>query len=265
MTAVILLLVCFATFFGGVFCCVCGALLYKIPVEYMQIVGNERRSGWQFGYLGFNIDIPPKIDNAVNFSTKVYDTGELQIPTPDDGILGVTASVVYMPDSRNIFKFANHTNVEKVLQDRVRREVHNWVNQQGVIGTLKKALIQQDSCEETVRAKLLSTPKEIAAIAHLDATYALTKGTPVAELGILIQEVNITQMRPLQQGTGQADYGDEPARPAEQLMQGLFHKAQDLSQMRQLRDQLLARYPEELEEIEDLYDDARMRIKDHRG
>jgi hypothetical protein len=100
--AVLLFLLSFAAFFCGFVCCFCGALLYKIPVEYMQIVGNERRSGWQFGYLGFNIDIPPKIDNAVNFSTKVYDTGELQIPTPDDGILGVTASVVYMPDSRNI-------------------------------------------------------------------------------------------------------------------------------------------------------------------
>jgi hypothetical protein len=264
MAAAILVLVFFGTFLMGIFCIVCGLFLYKIPVGCMQIQGNSRRVGWQFGYLSGFIGDPKQINDTVNFSTKVYDTGELQIPTPDDGILGVTASVVYTPDSRNIFVFANHTNVEKVLQDRVRREVHNWVNQQGVIGTLKKALIKQDSCEETVRAKLLSMPADIMAIAHVDTSYALTKGTPVSELGILIQEVNITQMRPLQQGTGQADYGDAPARPAEQLMQGLFHKAQDLSQMRQLRHKLIEQYPDEQAEIEDLYDDARMRIKDHR-
>jgi hypothetical protein len=116
-----------------------------------------------------------------------------------------------------------------------------------------------------VRAKLLSTPQDMMAIVHIDPSYALMRGVPVDELGVKVQEVNITQMRPLEYGTGIADYGEEATSPTEILMMDLLSKTQDLAHLRELRDILIAQHPDEEEAIEDLYDDARMRLKDYRG
>jgi hypothetical protein len=131
----VLILPCLAAFAAGIVCVIFGMLTYQIPNGYRQIKGAQTLGGWQFGYLNNN-DL---FGSIISISTQVYHTGEIEIVTPDDGILGVSATVVYTPDATNVAVYAHHSNVDGVLLSRVQRELYNWVNQP-TIGTLKKAL-----------------------------------------------------------------------------------------------------------------------------
>jgi hypothetical protein len=255
------------SFIGSLATLIPGLLCYRIPPGYAQVKQNEFRSGWALGNLSlFNaVDTVP----AIPIKTKVFETPEFEIYTPDDGGLAVKALIVYRPDIssyQTAQTFAQHTNIEQVLLARIKREVHNWIYQPS-IGTLKKALASQASCENTIRLKLLSTSPEIYALTHGEtpASVALQHGTPINELGIVLLEVNITEMRPFHIGTGQPDFGEEPLSDSEQLIARWFSVVSDLATLRNMRDKLRKTYPDDAEfqeMIEDLYDTARMRIKD---
>jgi hypothetical protein len=192
----------------------------------------------------------------------------IQLQTPDDGLIGLKVSLTYSPDRSSgeaLQKYnAAILEVDKVLEARINSALSSWVKGKPLPGTAKRALTMKDEAENFVRAKITSMPATEAMVVHGDPSVYYDSGYAVFDLGVRIHEIHITEMQELKRGTGKADWGDgdETAFNAEKVFNQFKGQAGNLSNLRKLKDALIDRYREEAEDIEDIYDQVRLSMKE---
>jgi hypothetical protein len=197
------------------------------------------------------------------------NAGFIELHTPDDGVLGVKISVSYCPDfltAESLYIFKQTVNLKDQIQNRIRSSLNSWIRQKPLPGTVRRALSMQKEMEDFIMANVTSTPREAALILHADPMSLRRDGYAVYDLGIKLLEINVIDMQPLQPGTGKPDWGDgEPDKFNAQAIFKQFHASTDnLSNLRKLKETLVERYPDETDDIEDIYDQVRISMKENR-
>lgn len=256
---------------AGLACLLAHFLTFKVPPHHALISrrANQGRylAGWNFGLKPSDEFLVPLQKHTLTLPT---GNNSIQLQTPDDGVLGVTVSITYSPDDSDgsaLLTYKTSTDLQKVLEARVQSALSSWIKRKPLPGTLKRSLTMKDDAEEFVRAKITSIPSSASALAIRDEpTLYYQTGYPVNDLGIRIHEVHITSMHGLKNGTGNADWGEgEDATFNAQYIFKQFHAhADSLSNLRKLKEALLERYPDESDDIEDIYDQVRISMKENR-
>jgi hypothetical protein len=252
---------CFAAYFFS----------FKVPPHHVLISRRAQQgrylAGWNFGLKPSDEFLVPLQKQTLTLPT---NNNLIQLQTPDDGVLGVAVSITYSPDDSDgnaLLTYKTSKDLQRVLEARVQSALSSWIKRKPLPGTLKRALTMKDDAEEFVRAKITSIPSSASALAIRDEpTLYYQTGYPVNDLGVRIHEVHITSMQGLKNGTGSADWGDgEDATFNAQYIFKQFHAhADSLSNLRKLKEALLARYPDESDDIEDIYDQVRISMKENR-
>jgi hypothetical protein len=98
-----------------------------------------------------------------------------------------------------------------------------------------------------------------------DLSLALFTGFAIPDIGVRIHDLNIVKWTALESGTGKPDWGDgEHTLFDTQAILKQFHLHTDsLSNLRRLKEALCDKYPEEIDDIEDIYDQVRISMKEH--
>jgi hypothetical protein len=182
--------------------------------------------------------------------------------------LGVAVTVTYTLNLDNdsaLKYFQSTTGLEKNIEHRVLAALNSWIQQKPLPGTLNRALSMQREAESYILGKLTGTTSN-ALVVHNDPTLYLDSGYPVNDLGIRIHEVNIVSTRPIKNGTGKADWGegDTATFNAQHILKQFHAHADSLNNLRKLKEALLERYPDESDDIEDIYDQVRISMKENR-
>jgi len=192
----------------------------------------------------------------------------IQLQTPDDGLLGLKVSLTYSPDDRSGEALQKYygaiSELDRVLEARINSALSSWVKGKPLPGTVKRALTMKDEAETYIRAKLTSLAPTEAIVVHSDPTIYYDGGYAISDLGVRIHEVHITEMQALGRGTGKADWGDgeEVGFNAKKIFAQFEGVAGNLTELRKKRDELIAKMPEEADDIEDLYDQLRLSMKE---
>lgn len=243
--------------------------LYKVPDGH-ALIKKRAKDGRLIGgqwtiFLTQPGHLVPLTKETLSFPTK---TQHVELLTPDEGILGIKVSVTYSPDSNsgsalNTYAVAL-TDLPKLLEARTQSALNSWVKSKPLPGTLKRAVTMKDEAENFVRAKLTSISSADGLIIHNDPMLYYHGGYPVSDLGVCIHEVHITEMQALKRGTGKADWGDgdEMAFNAEKVFNQFKGQAGNLSNLRKLKEALIEKYQDEAEDIEDIYDQVRLSMKE---
>jgi hypothetical protein len=254
----------------GMACLVVYFFAFKVPPHHALI---SRRASQGRYLAGWNLGLTPNSEFLVHLQKRTLtlptqSNDFISLETPDDGVLDVKVSVTYSPDESDgnaLSTFKSSTNLETALEARVRSALHSWIKRKPLPGTLKRALTMKDDAEEFVRAKITSTPST-ALVVRDEPTLYYQAGYPVNDLGIRVYEVHITDMQCLENGTGKADWGDgeDATFNAQHIFKQFHAHADSLSNLRKLKEALLERYPEESDDIEDIYDQVRISMKENR-
>ena len=257
-------------FIGLGVACIAGYFLsFKVPAHCALISRRAKQgrylAGWNFGLKPSDEFLVSLQKQTRNFPTQ---RNSIELQTPDDGVLGINVSVTYSPDDSEgnaLLTYKTTTHLETALEARVQSALNSWIKRKPLPGTLKRALTMKDDAEEFIRAKLTSTPSN-ALVIQDEPTIYYQAGYPVNDLGIRIYEVHITDMQGLKNGTGKADWGDgeEATFNAQNIFKQFHDHADNLSNLRKMKEALLERYPEEIDDIEDIYDQVRISMKENR-
>lgn len=247
-------------------------ILYRVPAGHAMIRPGAKNGRLQAGQWTLMFQSPGRVQVSLAKVTHRIPSGSnpMEVSTPDDGMLGMRVSITYSPDASygsTMSTYAEIVNdLEKILEARVLSALHSWAKSKPHPGTLKRALAMKDQAEEFVRAKLTSMPLKEALVVHTDPTFYYRTGYPVRDLGICLHEVHVTEMVALKNGTGRADWGDgtEGLFSSEVIFNQFKSSAHNLRELEQLYNTLIARYPDQAEDIKDIYFDFRSRMKEHR-
>lgn len=242
---------------------------FKVPDGYALVSrkaddGRHRAGKWTF-YLNSPGELVPLRKQTRNLPEKA---DYIKLQTPDDGLLGLKVSLTYSPDDRSGEALQKYygaiSELDRVLEARINSALSSWVKGKPLPGTLKRALTMKDEAETYIRAKLTSLAPTEALVVHSDPTIYYDGGYAISDLGVRIHEVHITEMQALGRGTGKADWGDgdETAFNAEKVFNQFKGQAGNLSNLRRLKEALIERYGEEAEDIEDIYDQVRLSMKE---
>lgn len=253
---------------AGVVCLVLYFSLFRLRTGF-ALVKNHNPGGvithnqWLFG--------KPKDEDIIKIERKsltIPDHELIELHTPDDGVLGIKVSVSFCPDISNgtsLLTYKQSVKVEEHIQNRVRSSLNSWVRQKPLPGTTKRALSMQKEAEHFIMSNIAGTVGDTLVV-HKDAMAYRQDGFPVSDLGIRLLDVNIVDMKPLKSGTGKPDWGDDEhvMFNAQEIFKQFSAHADSLSNLRKLKEALLERYPDEADDIEDIYDQVRISMKETR-
>jgi len=239
---------------------------YKVSSGYALVTrdGKAELDGWHFG-------LPPRSSRTIQHARKNLDIpgGDrlIELETPDNGVIGAFVAISYSPNLDNptsLTKFDDTTSISTAVTNRVRGALSSWSMGKPVPGTVKRALAMQSDAEIYLIGKLTGTSNQL--VLHDDPTLYFDSGFPVGDLGIRIHEINITKWTPLRSGSGKADWGDgdHVGFDAQAIFKQFHAHTDSLSNLRKLKEALLEKYPEEIDDIEDIYDQVRISMKENR-
>lgn len=259
-----------AVFSGiGAFVLIIGLLLllahycyYQVPAGYALLDKNGRVE-LEGPYFGF----PPNSPKIISTSRRLVEVPNMDLETPDDGLLGASMTVSYSHDLDNaarLTKFESAEALDRAIQNRVRGALNSWAMGKPLPGTVKRAAAMQKDAEIFLLGQLSGTSQYLVPID--DSSLFLGEGMIVNDFGIRIHEINTVSWRPLADGTGKPDWGDgDHVRFDTQAIFKQFYAHTDsLSNLRKLKEALCERYPDEIEDIEDIYDQVRISMKENR-
>lgn len=265
----ILLILAIALVVTGLVFVALSYLLFKVPDGYALVNRKADRGRNMPGEWMLYLHSPGDMVPLKKETRELPKQGNfIQLQTPDDGLIGLKVSLTYSPDrdSGEALKkyYAAILEVDKVLEARINSALSSWIKSKPLPGTLKRALTMKDEAETYIRAKLTSLAPSEALVVHNDPTIYYDFGYSVTDLGVRIHEVHITEMQALKSGTGKADWGDgdEVAFNAEKIFSQFKGQAGNLSNLRKLKEALIERYGEEADDIEDIYDQVRLSMKE---
>ena len=240
---------------------------YRVPQGH-ALVGKDSalaQDGWQFSFHRPTSLLVPLSKTTVEIPD---DRGGLmELNTPDSGVLGFSLTVTYSCDPRNpapLMRLNQFEDLERTVRNRTRSAVEQWIRQKPLPGTLKRAMAMKLEAENFVRARLTNVNTADALVIHADPSDYLDDGYPVFDLGIRIHEVHIVSAKPLKNGTGVADWGDgeEMTFNAERVFNQMKGQAGNLSELRKLKEELMEKYQDEADDIDDLYDQIKISMKE---
>lgn len=267
--ATLLLLLAVVLVTGGIVLIVLSYLMFKVPDGYALVSKKGDNGRLLSGEWTWYVHQPGNLVPIKKETKELPQGGEyIQLQTPDDGLLGLKVSLTYSPDKSNgeaLEKFYGAIQeVAKVLEARVHSALNSWVKAKPLPGTVKRALSMKEEAETFIRAKITSLAPTDALVVHNDPTIYYDGGYSVSDLGVRIHEVHITEMQALKIGTGKADWGDgdEMTFNAEKIFNQFKGQADNLSNLRKRKEELIEQYADEAEDIEDIYDQVRLSMKE---
>jgi len=235
---------------------------YRVMPGYALVDGNGRvePEGRYFG-------IPPSSPKVISTVRRVVEIPGMELETPDDGVLGASITVSYSPDLGNptaLKQFENPQALDMAIKNRIKGALNSWSMGKPSPGTLKRAVAAQRDAETFLLSQLSGASQYLVPLD--DPSLYLGDGLPASHFGIRIHEVNIISWRPLTDGTGKPDWGDgDHVRFDADAIFKQFHAHTDsLSSLRKLKDALREKYPDEVEDIDDIYDQVRISMKENR-
>jgi hypothetical protein len=241
--------------------------------EGHALISKKSKQG-RFTADGWNFSLSlPAADNLVRLQKNTLNLPRndkfIELETPDDGCVGVKVSITYSPDDSNgnaLLTYKSTMDLDKAIAARVQSALNNWIKGKPLPGTARRALTMKDEAENFVRAKITSVPTSEALAVHNDPSLYYQGGYPVNDLGVRVYEVHVTEMQNLERGTGKPDWGDgdEMTFNAQNIFKQFHAHADNLSNLRKLKEALLERYPDEQGDIEDIYDQVRISMKENR-
>lgn len=236
-------------------------LSYRVHTGY-ALVGRDGKLKTE----GFYIGLPPSAAKDIRIEKRIIDIPGLEIETPDDGVLGASITVTYSPnldDPRSLAYFPNFDKEKPLIISRVQAALTSWAMEKPAPGTLKRAMAMQKEAQSYMRGKLAGsiTPATV----DDDLSLALYTGFPMPDIGVMIHDVNIVRWTALKPGTGKPDWGDgdHTVFDTQAILKQFELHAGSLSELRAVKAKLLERYKEEAEDIEDIYDQVRISMKEH--
>lgn len=221
--------------------------------------GRVELEGTYFG-------LPPSSAREIRIAPQVFEISSLEVETPDDGVLGASISVSYTPDITNPSTLGNYQDYQRerpAIESRIRAALTSWAMGKPVPGTLKRAMAMQQEAESYIRHKLAGNPMPPT---ENDLSLAIYGGVSMPEIGVRIQEVNIVRWTVVEHGTGKPDWGDgdHTTFDARSIIKQFELHAGSLSELRAVKEKLLKLYEDEADDIEDIYDQVRISMKETR-
>jgi regulator of protease activity HflC (stomatin/prohibitin superfamily) len=231
-------------------------LLFKVPEGSGAITrwrpGKVYKPGWNFGL--------PVGAQLINVQRSITASPLRNYLTPDNGLLGIAVSVTWGYDPSNPTA-PSLSQLETMLRDRMNGVLNQWIRARPYPGTLKRALASQAEAEQAIFNKLTTATSEALALRNDPSTAAF--GCPAPDLGIIIYEVNITDVQVERRGTDKPDWGDDSySMPA--ILHGFINNVANLDELARLHARLLREYPNQVDAIERFYDQERIRIMERK-
>jgi len=237
-------------------------LYYRVSPGF-ALLNREGSVELEGQYLG----LPPSSPTIISTAKRLVEINGMELETPDEGLLGASITISYSPDLKNargLTQFSSPDAIDRAIQNRVRGALNSWSMAKPLPGTLKRAVAMQKEAETYLLGQLTGTSKYLLPID--DPTLFLGEGVVVNDFGIRIHEINTISWRPLADGTRKPDWGDGDHIhfDARVIMDQFLAHTQNLSKLRELKKALMETFPEESEEVEDIYDQVRMDMKETR-
>lgn len=245
--------------------------VFRVPSDVAVITkGNSRgySEGWNFGFLPSGT----KYVSLKKFELRVPDSasnnGLFSLRAPDGGVLGSALILIWSYDHLNPKANSNIHSIDEtnsILQSRVQAALNHWIQGKPFPGSAKRALASLADAERTIRERLTGVNTQALANRneeYLGADYL----SAVNDLAIRIHEINIIKMELLERGTDKPDWGDGDhiGFDAQSIFKQFHAHTDNLSNLRKMREQLLEHYPDEADDIEDIYDQVRISMKETR-
>jgi|GEM_PF-6468298 len=244
--------------------------VFRVEAETVALTKfkpNGYQAGWNFGLL-------PSGTKYINSKRQELivpiksEGGLMRLRAPDAGIVGVCLTLIWSHDHNNANAYKNVQAVEEtnsILQSRIQAALNYWIQGKPLPGTAKRALTSLSHAEQTIREKLTGVNPE--ALANRNEEYLGPDFmSSVRDLAIVIHEINITKMELMERGTDKPDWGDGDhiGFDAQAIFKQFHGHTDNLSNLRKLKDALMEKYPEEVDDIEDIYDQVRISMKETR-
>jgi hypothetical protein len=181
--------------------------------------------------------------------------------------LGAQVTFTYQPNdatAQTLLTYYRTKNIENVLTSRIHSALISWVWQKPLPATSRRAVASKAEAERAIIAKLTSLP--VDALVPFADVEALNRYS-ISDLGISVRDVHLIKFWEIKQGTGKANWGDgeEASFNAQNIFKQFQAHADNLSSLRKLKEALIERYGEEADDIEDIYDQVRISMKENRG
>lgn len=229
--------------------------------------GKVETEGWHYGlYPNSAMVVPTK-----RIFMEIPGNGlVINLDTPDGGILGAAVRVSYSPDLRQKARtyLENRDNIGATFDTRIRAGLTRWIRQKPLPGNLKKALSMQAEAETYLRSQLATGGTDEFLFQDDDVEYGLyTDGSyPIADLGLRLHEVHILAWMNQRAGTDKPDWGDgdHVGFDAQAIFKQFSAHTDNLSSLRRLKEALIEKYKDEESDIEDIYDQVRISMKENR-
>jgi hypothetical protein len=234
---------------------------YKVYSGHALLIrnGKVKTEGFYFG-------LPPTSTRDIRLEKRMIEILNLHISTPDDGVLGASITVTYSPNihsPRSLANFPDYDREKPLIESRVQAALTGWAMEKPLPGTLKRAMAMQKEAEAYIRGKLSGsiTPTTL----DEDLSLARFSGFTIPDIGVRVHDVNIIKWTALEPGSGKPDWGDgdHTVFDTKAILKQFELHAGSLSELRAVKAKLLERYKEEAEDIEDIYDQVRISMKEH--
>jgi hypothetical protein len=234
--------------------------VYKLKPGYALIKRDDvvTQEKWLLGR--------PRDEDIVRIDRTTVSLSKIELHTPDDGVINVSISATYCPDdssSAALSLYRQTVSLRDQIQNRIRGSVNIWVRQKPFPGTARRALSMQTEMERFLLAYLTESPTSEALAVIPDRQY----GYAIDDLGIRLLDINIVEMQPIRPGSGKPNWGDLDVDTfnTHAVFRQFYAHAQNLSNLRILKEALGETYPEEIQDIEDIYDHFRISMKEKRS
>lgn len=254
---------------GGIGFLVASKLRYAVSARHVAVSllppHKKYLAGWHWG-------VPPRDYALINLDpvtirVPLVETEHIEIKTPDDGVLGAQVTFTYQPNdatTKDLITYHQSRNLESVLTSRIHSALISWAWQKPLPATSRRAVASKADAERAITAKLTSLPTDaLVAFSDVEAFNRYS----ISDLGISVRDVHLVKFWEIKQGTGKANWGDgeEAIFNAQVIFKQFQAGADNLSSLRKLKESLIERYPDEADDIEDIYDQVRISMKESRG
>lgn len=237
--------------------------VFKVKPGYALISKDEviKEERWSFGR--------PKQEDVIAIRRTTLSFKAFQLRTPDEGALELEISVTYCPDDSSGLSLSIFRQVDSIrqqIEDRIKVASNDWIRQKPFPGTVRRALSMQREMQRFLFANLTEVSPNQALLVRESPEIHRQFGLPIDDLGVRLLDISVVEMRPVQYGTDKPDWGDldVSAYNAQAVFEQLYAHAQNLSNLRALHDVLKKQFPEEQQDIEDIYDSIRISMKENR-
>lgn len=245
--------------------------VFRVPADSVALTRRKLGGfgeGWNFGFLPSDTKYLSLKKYEVMIPESAASGDLIALRAPDAGVVGVALTVRWSHDHCNPAAYSNALTADEtnsILHSKVRAALNHWIQGKPTPGTAKRAVASLGDAERSIRERLTGVSPQ--ALVNRNEEYLGSDYlNAVKDIAIKILEINIVKMELLESGTNKPDWGDGDhlGFDAETIFKQFHAHTDNLSSLRKLKEALLVRYPDELDDIEDIYDQVRISMKENR-